>query len=81
MSSFDIALLVLRLSIGITMAIHGYSRLLLGGRIAGTCKWFTSLGMRRATFHAWLAAITKIAAGIALASGLLTPLPQLHLSP
>jgi putative oxidoreductase len=74
MSSFDIALLVLRLSIGITMAIHGYSKLFLGGRIAGTSKWFTCLGMRPATFHAWLAAITEIAAGIALAAGLLTPL-------
>lgn len=30
--------------------------------------------MRQATFHAWLVAITEIAAGIALAAGLLTPL-------
>ncbi|MBT2523095.1 DoxX family protein [Arthrobacter sp. ISL-28] len=73
MTSVDIALLVLRLSIGITMAIHGYAKLFLGGRIAGTSKWFTSLGMRPATFHAWLAAITEIAAGLALAAGLLTP--------
>lgn len=29
MTSFDTALLVLRLSLGITMAIHGYSKLFL----------------------------------------------------
>lgn len=74
MTSFDIALLVLRLSIGVTMAIHGYGKLFLGGGIAGTSKWFTSLGMRPPTFHAWLAAITELAAGLALAAGLLTPL-------
>jgi putative oxidoreductase len=74
LTSFDIALLVLRLGIGITMAVHGYAKLLLGGRISGTSKWFTSLGMRPAAFHAWLAAGTEIAAGLALAAGLLTSL-------
>jgi putative oxidoreductase len=74
MTSFDIALLVLRLGIGITMTVHGYGKLFLGGRIAGTSKWFTSLGMRPPTFHAWLAAITEIAAGLALSAGFLTPL-------
>lgn len=73
MTNLDAALLLLRVVLGLTMAAHGYSKLFMGGRIQGTSKWFSGLGMRPGAFHAWLAAITEIAAGLAFAAGLLTP--------
>jgi putative oxidoreductase len=70
----DTGLLILRVLIGVTMAAHGYGKLFRGGRIPGTARWFESIGMRPGAAHAWLAAITEIGAGIALALGLLTPI-------
>lgn len=59
--------------LGVTMALHGYGKLFRGGRIPGTAGWFDSMGMRPGKVHAWLAALTEVGAGIALALGLLTP--------
>jgi putative oxidoreductase len=74
MTDQDAALLLLRVCFGITMAAHGYSKLFMGAGIAGAGKWFSSLGLRPGSFHAWLAALTEVGAGVALALGLLTPL-------
>ncbi|MDQ0923849.1 putative oxidoreductase [Pseudarthrobacter sp. W1I19] len=73
MTDHDGALLLLRICFGVTMAAHGYSKLFMGAGIAGAGKWFSSLGLRPGSFHAWLAALTEIGAGIALALGLFTP--------
>jgi putative oxidoreductase len=74
MSAFDFAMLLLRVSLGLTMAAHGYHKVFLAGRLSGTAAWFESLGMRPGLLHARVAAGTEIAAGIALALGLLTSL-------
>ncbi|BCW73592.1 hypothetical protein NicSoilB8_46360 (plasmid) [Arthrobacter sp. NicSoilB8] len=44
----------------------------MGGRMQGTSNWFNSLGLRPSAFHAWLAAVTEVTAGLAFAAGLLT---------
>ena len=71
---WDLALLVVRVSVGATMIAHGYNHIYRGGKIKGTAGWFASLGMKPGILHAWLASITELAAGAALVFGLLTPL-------
>ena len=66
------ALLLLRVVVGLTLAAHGYNKFFGGGRIAGTARWFESIGMRPGRRHAILAASGEIAAGLALAAGFLT---------
>jgi putative oxidoreductase len=66
-------LLVVRVGAGITLALHGYQKFFMGGRIPGTARWFESLGMRPGKLHAYLAACTEIASGLGFALGLLTP--------
>jgi len=68
----DWALLLLRVVVGLTLAAHGYNKFFGGGRIAGTARWFESIGMRPGRRHAVLAAAGEVAAGLALAAGLLT---------
>jgi putative oxidoreductase len=75
MTAYGVGLLIVRLCLGLTMAAHGYNKIFSGGRIAGTARWFDSIGMRPGTFHARMAAGTEIAAGLGLAAGLLTPIP------
>lgn len=73
MTNLDAGLLLLRVVLGLTLAAHGYSKIFMGGRIEGTSKWFTGLGMRPGSLHAWLAATTEIVAGLAFAFGLFVP--------
>jgi len=68
----DLALLILRVGIGLTMAAHGYGKFFTGGRIAGTAGWFESMGMKPGRVHALLAAGGEVAAGLCLALGFLT---------
>ena len=70
----NLAMLLLRVGIGLTFAAHGYGKIFQGGRIPGTAGWFDSMGMKPGKLHAWLAALTEISAGLLLALGLLTPL-------
>ena len=74
-TSFSVALLILRLVLGVTLAAHGYNKFFGGGRIPGTARWFESIGMKPGKFHATVAATTEMAAGLGLAAGLLTPIP------
>ena len=69
----DVALLVLRVAIGGVFLAHGWNHIYGGGRIAGTGRWFESMGMRPGVVHAWLASVTEVAAGVLLVLGLLTP--------
>jgi putative oxidoreductase len=71
----DVAVLILRLVLGVTMAAHGYNKFFGGGRIPGTARWFESIGMKPGKFHATVAATTEMSAGLGLAAGLLTPIP------
>jgi len=71
-TEIDLALLIVRVGIGLTMAAHGWAKFFTGGRIAGTAGWFDSMGMRPGRVHAVLAAGGEIAAGVCMALGLLT---------
>jgi putative oxidoreductase len=74
MHSVDIAALLLRVILGITMLAHGWNHAFGGGKIAGTTRWFASIGMRPAWVHAYVATITELGCGVLLLLGLLTPL-------
>jgi putative oxidoreductase len=68
----DLALLALRLGLGGVMLAHGINHIVGGGRIAGTGRWFESLGMRPGWLHAWTASLTEVGAGFLLVLGLVT---------
>lgn len=70
----DLALLVFRAGLGAVFLAHGYNHVFGGGRIAGTARWFESLGMRPGPLHAWTASLTELGAGALLLLGLATPL-------
>jgi putative oxidoreductase len=74
MTGVDTGVALLRVVVGLTMAAHGYNHLWGGGGLAGTARWFGSLGMRPPRLHAVLSGVGELAAGFALAIGLLTPL-------
>jgi putative oxidoreductase len=74
-TAFDIAILVLRITLGVTMAAHGYNKFHGRDGIAGTAGWFDSVGMKPGDIHARVAASAELAAGIGLAAGFLTPIP------
>jgi putative oxidoreductase len=72
----NIALLALRLVVGLTFAGHGAQKLFgaFGGHgIEGTAASFEQIGLRPGRFNAWLAALTEFIAGVLLALGLVTP--------
>lgn len=75
MTAYDVGLLILRVALGLTLAAHGYNKFFGGGRIPGTARWFSSIGMKAGTFQALVAASTEVSAGLGLAAGLLTPIP------
>lgn len=70
----DTSLLVFRLALGFVFLAHGYNHIFGGGKIAGTARWFESLGMRPGVLHAWTASLTELGAGALLVAGLATPL-------
>jgi len=73
-TAINAALLILRVTLGLTLAAHGYNKFFGGGKIPGTARWFDSMGMRPGKFHAVLAASTELGAGLLFAAGFLTPL-------
>jgi putative oxidoreductase len=74
LDSINLALLVFRCAVGAVMLAHGINHIFGGGKIAGTGRWFASLGMKPGIVHAWLASLTEIGGGILLVLGLLTPI-------
>jgi putative oxidoreductase len=73
-SAVVVALLLIRVILGGTMIAHGYNHWRGGGRIAGTARWFSGLGLRHGVLQAWMSVVTEIGAGFLLVLGLLTPL-------
>jgi putative oxidoreductase len=69
-----VALLLVRVVVGFTMMAHGYNHWRGGGKIAGTARWFSGLGLRLGTLQAWMSVVTELGAGFLLIVGLLTPL-------
>jgi putative oxidoreductase len=73
-----LGLLILRLVIGLTLAAHGGQKLFgwFGGSgIAGWTGAMTRMRIRPATPWAWISALAEFVGGLALAAGLLFPLP------
>ncbi len=69
-----VVLLLMRVVVGITMIAHGINHWKGGGRIEGTARWFSGLGLRYGKLQAWMSVVTEIGAGVLLVIGLLTPL-------
>jgi putative oxidoreductase len=75
MGSAEVAVLLLvRLVVGSTMIAHGLNHWRGGGRIEGTARWFSGLGLRHGRLQAWMSVVTEIGAGALMITGLLTPL-------
>lgn len=72
-TSYELAVTLLRVAVGLTIAAHGYGKFFLGGRLPGTAGWFESIGMRPGWLHARLAGATEVGAGALLAIGFITP--------
>jgi putative oxidoreductase len=70
----DLSLFLLRAGLGLVMTAHGWNHIFGSGKVAGTGRWFESLGMRPGWLHAWFASLTELGAGALLVLGLLTPL-------
>jgi putative oxidoreductase len=73
MVNVDIASLILRLAIGGTIFAHGWNHGFGGGGLAGTARWFESIGLRPGRLHALMATGTELGSGVLLVLGLLTP--------
>lgn len=74
MNHRDVALLVVRVFFGLSLAYHGYNKVFGPGGLQGTARWFGSIGMKWPTWQARIAATTEIGSGLLLAVGLATPL-------
>src|SRR2546425_5272962 len=72
-TTFDIVVLVLRLTLGGMLIAHGANKVIGQGGLAGTARWFASLGLAPAWLHARLAAATELGAGALMLVGFLTP--------
>lgn len=66
----NLALLIVRVAVGLTLAAHGVKKFTSG--IDGVAKWFAGMGMKPGKAHAVLAAGGEITSGLLLAGGLLT---------
>jgi putative oxidoreductase len=73
-TSADVALLVLRSGVGVMLVVHGANKVFGSGGLAGTARWFESLGMRPGWLQARVAAATEVGSGLLLVAGLLVPL-------
>jgi putative oxidoreductase len=71
-SAVDIGLLILRCAVAAVCLAHGVNHIFGGGKIAGTGRWFNSLGMKPGIVHAWVASLTEIGSGLLLGLGFLT---------
>lgn len=69
MEHFDIALLAIRVWLGVVMVAHGINH---ARNHAGTARWFEKVGFKHAGINARLSAAGEVAIGLSLASGLLT---------
>ena len=74
MNDADTAVALIRLVLGVIMIAHGLNHWRGGGKIAGTARWFSGLGLRNGVLQAWFSVITEIGAGALLVLGLFTPL-------
>ena len=76
---FDVALLILRVFLGVCFVVHGLGKLgIVGpGNMQGFVGWLKSLGVPFAEAQARLAMLSEIAGGTLIALGLLTRIAAL----
>ena len=72
--SVNLVLGLLRVFLGSMIVAHGYAKFFRGGRLAGTARWFESIGMRPGHINAVMAATTEVGCGLLLIAGVATPL-------
>jgi putative oxidoreductase len=73
----NVGLLLLRLTVGLTVATHGSQKLFgwFGGPgLSGTGQFFTMLGFPPGRRHAFMAGLAEVVGGLLMALGFLTPL-------
>ena len=70
----DAAVSILRIAFGLSLAWHGLNKYRGANGIAGTTRWFASIGMRAPRLNAHTAACCEISVGLCFAVGLATPL-------
>lgn len=76
-TAVDVALLIARVALGLTIFAHGYAKFFKGGKIEGTAGWFSSIGMKPGKMHAYFAALGEMGSGLFLAFGFFTSLAAL----
>ena len=72
-TTIDVVLLLLHLYLGCMIFTHGFRKVFRGGKLAGTARWFDSIGMKPGVVNAYAAALTEMGAGVLLVVGFLTP--------
>ena len=81
MNNTDLALLVLRVAVGVVISMHGMLKLGWvgkGGSPAATAGWFENyLGFKPGIFWAWVAIFAETLGGILVALGLFGPFPAI----
>src|SRR3954469_24617159 len=77
MTTFDLALLILRLAVGLTFAAHGAQKAFGWWGGPGPANWLKAIhrmGFHPPTFFAAASIFNELAGGLALAIGFVTPL-------
>jgi putative oxidoreductase len=77
MSTFDAAVLLLRLAVGLTFAAHGAQKAFGWWGGPGRERWrgaIAAMGFRPVGFFAYASIVAELVAGLLLAAGLLTPI-------
>ncbi len=79
MNNTDLALLVLRIAVGVVIAMHGFLKLGWvgkGGSPAGVAGWFhNQIGFRPGVLWAWISILAEGLGGVLVALGLFGPFP------
>lgn len=79
MNNTDLALLILRVAVGVVISMHGFMKLGWvgkGGSPAGTAGYFGNyLGFKPGVFWAWVAIFAEALGGVLVVLGLFGPLP------
>lgn len=71
---YSSVLLVLRGFLGAMILAHGYNKIFRGGKLAGTARWFESIGMKSGRANAFMAAASEVGSGLMLILGFATPI-------
>jgi putative oxidoreductase len=72
----DVAFLILRLVVGLTLAAHGAQKVFgwfQGSRIEGFAAGLVRMGIKPARLWAWVAGLSELVGGLLIALGLLWP--------